>query len=100
MRTAFLPTFRKLYGFIDTPISKGTQLTFEVTANYDITSFSGSKTLVLSTSNAFGGKNPYFGQSFIIVGACSIGFALLFALKHWLAPRKLGDRLYLKYKVK
>jgi len=98
MRLAALPKFRKLYGYIQQPIAKGTELTFEVTANFEVESFAGTKTLVITTANEFGGKNDYFGRSFIIVGALNIVFAFLFGVKHWLAPRKLGDPLYLKYK--
>jgi len=98
MKTATLPKFRKLYGFIKEPISKGTNLTFQVTANFEVQSFKGTKTLIVTTTNAFGGKNDYFGLSFLVVGAVNIFFALFFTLKHWLAPRKLGDPIYLKYK--
>lgn len=98
MRTATLPTFRKLYGYIQEPIPKGTQLTFQVNANYEVQRFSGTKTLIVTTSNQFGGKNDYFGQAFLIVGIGNTIVAFLFALKHWLAPRKLGDVKYLRPK--
>mmetsp|Transcript_11412 Transcript_11412/g.13479 ORF Transcript_11412/g.13479 Transcript_11412/m.13479 type:complete len:385 (-) Transcript_11412:224-1378(-) len=98
MRTAALPRFRKLYGFIDKDISKGEKLTFEINANWIVNRFKGSKSLVLSTTSMFGGKNPALGNYFIGVGIACLLFALLFGLKHFLKPRKLADRKYLKYK--
>lgn len=98
MRSAALPKFRKLYGFIDKKISKGTELTFEVNANWIVNTFKGSKTLVLSTTSMFGGQNPALGNYFIGVGIFCLVSGFLFALKHIFKPRKLGDLKYLKYK--
>jgi len=98
MRSAALPKFRKLYGFIDKKISKGTELTFEVNANWIVNTFKGSKTLVLSTTSMFGGQNPALGNYFIGVGIFCLVSGFLFALKHFFNPRKLGDLKYLKYK--
>lgn len=98
MRSAALPKFRKLYGFIDKPISKGTKLTFQINANWIVNTFKGSKTLVLTTTSMFGGKNPSLGKYFIGVGIFCLVSALLFGVKHAIWPRKLADPRYLKYK--
>lgn len=58
MRTAGMPNFRKLWGRVRQDIPKG-NYTVTITNNYDVSAFDGKKTLVLSTTNAFGGKN-YF----------------------------------------
>jgi len=58
MRTAGMPNFRKLWGRVRSDIPKGT-LSLTINNNYDVSSFDGKKTFVLSTTNAFGGKN-YF----------------------------------------
>merc|ERR1719491_516844 len=89
MRTAALPQFRKLYGYIDKDISKGTEITFQINANWIVDRFKGSKTLVLTTTSMFGGKNPSLGNYFIGVGVFCLGSALLFGLKHIIKPRKL-----------
>jgi len=99
MRYSALQDFRKLYGYINQPINKGTNINFTVMANYEVKSFKGTKTLYLSTSNAFGGKNIYLGMFFSIVGYVSIALAVLFGIKHWISPRRLGDRRYLKFKL-
>lgn len=98
MRNAALPKFRKLYGFVDKKISKGTEVTFKIDANWVVNSFKGSKTLVLTTTSTFGGKNPALGNYFIGVGIFCLVSAMFFGLKHYLKPRNLADTKYLKYK--
>lgn len=47
MKTSALPNFRKLYGRINSDFKKGDVITFGVTANYEVRSFSASKGIVL-----------------------------------------------------
>jgi LEM3 (ligand-effect modulator 3) family / CDC50 family len=98
MRVAAQPDFRKLYGWIDQPILEGENLTFRINANYVVTRFRGSKTLIVSTTSIFGGRNPYFAPVFIWVGVFCFIAGTFFALKHTLRPRKLADPAYLHYK--
>lgn len=91
MRTAALPTFRKLYGKVDGDFKKGELLQFTVTANYEVESFSGSKSLLISQVGEFGGRNPYLGIAYIVVGSICLMFAFLFATKQLLAPRAVAD---------
>lgn len=60
MRTAGMPDFRKLWGVIYTDIPVGS---YQVTIdnNYDVSAFDGTKTFLISTTNAFGGKNYFLG---------------------------------------
>lgn len=99
MRVAALPTFRKLYGWIDTKIPKDTVLTFKIQNNYDVLSFKGSKSLIVSTTGAFGGKNGFLPMAYILVGTITLLLGILFGLKQWFFPRKLADRSYLKFKL-
>lgn len=99
MRVAALPTFRKLYGWIDTKIPKDTELIFNVNANYDVMSFKGSKSLIVSTTGSFGGKNDFLPMAYILVGTITLILGILFGLKQWFYPRKLADRSYLKFKL-
>lgn len=98
MKIAPLPTFRKLYGWFNHSISKGETLTFRVNANYAVTSFGGSKALIVTNNNIFGGRNPNTAPFFIGVGAGCLGAGLFFLLKHLLFPRKLADKRYLRFK--
>ena len=56
MRTAALPTFRKLYGKIDKDLDSGSTVTFEVDASFSVTEFEGKKSLVLSVTDALAGS--------------------------------------------
>lgn len=98
MRTAGLPSFRKLYGRIDTDLAAGTKLEFLVSSNFLVTTFDGKKSLVISTTSWFGGRNPFLGIAYIVVGSLCMLLAILFFAKHKLSPRKLGDTRYLVWK--
>lgn len=98
MRIAAQPDFRKLYGWINQPIRAGDSVTFRINANYVVTRFQGSKSLLLSTTSIFGGRNPYMAPVFIWVGVFCLVAGSFFTLKHTLRPRKLADPAYLHYK--
>ncbi|KAF4320647.1 hypothetical protein BBO99_00005441 [Phytophthora kernoviae] len=98
MRTAGLPSFRKLYGRIDTDIAEGTEIEFLVSSNFVVSTFEGKKSIVISTTSWFGGRNPFLGIAYIIVGSLCMVLAILFFAKHKLSPRKLGDTRYLVWK--
>lgn len=98
MRIAAQPSFRKLYAWINQPIPKGEVLSFQINANYVVTRFGGSKSLIVSTTSIFGGRNNFLAPLFIGVGIVSLVAGAFFALKHFARPRKLGDTKYLSYK--
>lgn len=92
MRPAALPNFRKLYGRIDSAIPAGTVLTFNVSAAFPVTIFSGKKSLVVSTMSWMGGKNPFLGIAYIVVGFVCLGIAAaFFARQRCGVERRLGD---------
>ena len=97
MRTAALPTFRKLYGRIETDLEPGTTLSVYINNYYNAYGFGGSKKLVLSTATWIGGRNDFLGLSFIVVGCASILMGLVFLYVHVKNPRPLGDRSYLSW---
>jgi len=97
MRIAALPTFRKIYGRIETDLQPGTKLTININNLYNTYRFGGSKKLVLSTASWIGGKNDFLGLSYIVVGCISILLGLVFLYVHWKYPRPLGDRSYLSW---
>jgi hypothetical protein len=102
MRTAGLPTFRKLYAIIgkgndaDTvTIKKGTILEIKVHSHFEVEAFDGTKSLVVSTVSWLGGKNSFLGIAYIVVGSISLLLAAAFFIKHMNSPRKLGDTTYI-----
>jgi len=80
MRTAGLPTFRKLWGSLNESISPGT---YWVTINnyYNSKSFDGQKWFVMSTTGPFGGKNIFLSISYLVVGGVCIVISILFWVK-------------------
>ena len=81
MRPAGLPNFRKLWGRIDSiDLKAGNRVRVTIDDNFNVTSFSGEKYLILSTVNVFGGKNSFLGISYIVLGGISIILAVVFII--------------------
>lgn len=98
MRVAALPSFRKLYGIINTDIQAGSPITFNIGAAFPVNGFSGRKSLVLSTTSFLGGKNAFLGIAYIVVGFICILLAILFGLRQIFGGRRLGDTSFLVYR--
>lgn len=81
MRTAGLPNFRKLWGRITETLPAGTY-TVRINNNYEVASFDGKKSFVISTTNALGGKNYFLAICYIVVGALCIVFAIIFLVAY------------------
>eukprot|EP00163_Fabomonas_tropica_P011987 TRINITY_DN2302_c3_g2_i1.p1 TRINITY_DN2302_c3_g2~~TRINITY_DN2302_c3_g2_i1.p1 ORF type:complete len:296 (-),score=91.86 TRINITY_DN2302_c3_g2_i1:1060-1947(-) len=96
MRTAGLPKFKKLHRIINTDLPAGTY-SVDINQTYPVHQFDGKKSIVLSTTKWLGGKNNFLGLAYIIVGSLCLLLAILFALKHMMSPRALGDTSYLQW---
>eukprot|EP00760_Papus_ankaliazontas_P019045 PhM_4_TR17849/c0_g1_i1/m.64977 len=81
MRTASLPSFRKLWRKINVDLQPGTYK-LNVTDRFDISAFSGKKYVVLATTSWIGGKNEFLGVAYIVVGALCFVLAVAFFIKH------------------
>ncbi|KAJ1834887.1 alkylphosphocholine resistance protein lem3 [Coemansia sp. RSA 2706] len=97
MRTAGLPTFRKLYMKNEHDVMKSGIYQIDVEMNYDTRSFGGTKSLVISTTSFIGGRNPVLGIAFIAVGGLCVLLGCIFAIRHLYRPRRLGDHTYLSW---
>lgn len=98
MRTAGLPTFKKLYRKIENlDLKAGTTLRVTVLSRYPVDSFSGEKAIVVSMTSWLGGKNTFLGYAYIVVGALCLALAALFWAKHAHSPRRLGDMSFFHF---
>lgn len=105
MRTAGLPTFKKLYriinedakGLTDGTLKAG-EYTMKINNVYDVRSFKGKKSFVFSTTSWIGGRNVFLGAAYVAVGSVTMVLGAIFLAKHLISPRQLGDQRYLVWK--
>ena len=88
MRPAGLPNFRKLWGRIEQDIEANSKVEVTIIDNFDVSTFNGKKFLILSTVNAFGGKNSFLGISYIVLGGISIILAVVFIIGYNIHSKK------------
>jgi len=97
MRTAGLPTFSKLSRRNDdTAMAKG-MYQLDILDQFKVTEYDGTKSILLSTRTVMGGKNPFMGIAYVVVGGVCVLLGALFTIAHLVRPRKLGDHTYLSW---
>eukprot|EP01002_Notosolenus_urceolatus_P003303 NODE_1870_length_1270_cov_13.276003_g1549_i0.p1 GENE.NODE_1870_length_1270_cov_13.276003_g1549_i0~~NODE_1870_length_1270_cov_13.276003_g1549_i0.p1 ORF type:complete len:380 (+),score=63.65 NODE_1870_length_1270_cov_13.276003_g1549_i0:54-1193(+) len=94
MRTASLPTFRKLFRKIEQPLIAG-YYTLEIQQRFPVYEFGGHKAVVLSTSTWIGGRNEFLGGAYMVVGSICFFLAVIFLVKHLVSPRAPGELNFL-----
>jgi LEM3 (ligand-effect modulator 3) family / CDC50 family len=136
MRTAGLPTFSKLAQRNDSdPMKPGTYRLLVNSSrlfnnqcdslgstnhilDFPVTEYGGRKTIIISTRTVMGGKNPFLGIAYVVVGGLCVLLGAIFTIAHLIKPRyfplsywtplyststsshsirKLGDHTYLSW---
>ncbi|KAF2810746.1 Lem3/Cdc50 [Mytilinidion resinicola] len=97
MRTAGLPTFSKLAARNDHDVLKAGTYRIKIWENFEVSEYGGTKSILISTRTVMGGKNPFLGIAYVVVGGICILLGALFTATHLIKPRKLGDHTYLTW---
>ncbi|KAJ4369845.1 alkylphosphocholine resistance protein lem3 [Neocucurbitaria cava] len=97
MRTAGLPTFSKLAQRNDNDVLKAGTYRLKIYDRFPVDKYSGTKSILISTRTVMGGKNPFLGIAYIVVGGLCILLGAVFLATHLIKPRKLGDHTYLTW---
>ena len=88
MRTAALPNFRKLYRKVvhSGTFAEGLPYKFKyrlnIGYNFEVAQFQGTKSVIISTTSILGGKNPFLGIAYIVVGVICFVMGLVFLFIH------------------
>jgi hypothetical protein len=64
---------------------------------FPVDKYSGTKSILISTRTVMGGKNPFLGIAYLVVGGICILLGAVFLATHLIKPRKLGDHTYLTW---
>jgi hypothetical protein len=111
MRTAGLPTFSKLAQRNDNDVLKAGTYRLRIfdrmattlpklnnVANsvlgFPVTKFSGTKSILISTRTVMGGKNPFLGIAYLVVGGLCILLGAVFLATHLIKPRSVAATIY------
>ncbi|KAI9819815.1 MAG: hypothetical protein M1832_003890 [Thelocarpon impressellum] len=97
MRTAGLPTFSKLALRNDNEKMVEGRYQLDIEDNFPVTEYGGTKSIVISTRTVMGGRNPFLGIAYVVVGGICVVLGALFTATHLIKPRKLGDHTYLTW---
>lgn len=108
MRTAGLPTFSKLAQRNDNDILRAGTYRLKIydrksahgarqlrppfahmSLGFPVQAYSGTKSILISTRTVMGGKNPFLGIAYIVVGGLCILLGALFLATHLIKPRSV-----------
>lgn len=87
MRTAGLPTFSKLAQRNDDDVMKTGTYQVDVNHLFPADIYGGTKSIIISTRTVIGGRNPYLGIAFVVVGGLCILLGAIFTATHLIKPR-------------
>eukprot|EP00040_Diaphanoeca_grandis_P016890 m.87603 g.87603 ORF g.87603 m.87603 type:complete len:391 (-) comp26092_c0_seq1:169-1341(-) len=85
MRTAALPTFRKLYRRVPDGLEDGVY-DFEIGFNFPVKSFDGKKKIFVSTTSIIGGKSNFLPGCYLAVGLLCLLAGISFLILQYVKP--------------
>jgi len=97
MRTAGLPIFSKLAQRNDNTTMQKGRYQVNVNLNFPVEIYGGTKAVIISTRTVIGGRNPFLGIAYLVVGGICIILGAVFTVTYLVRPRKLGDHTYLSW---
>ncbi|KAF7719197.1 Uncharacterized protein PECH_008272 [Penicillium ucsense] len=97
MRTAGLPNFSKMSRRNDTTAMEAGDYRLDIIDRFPVTEYDGTKSILISTRTVMGGKNPFMGIAYVVVGGVCVLLGALFTVAYLIRPRKLGDHTYLTW---
>jgi hypothetical protein len=89
MRLALLADFRKLFRVVHQDIAPGTY-SLTIFQRFDVRSFNGKKSIILTTNNWLGGQNYWLGGLYLAVGCVCTVVGIAFLVKHFTTPQMLS----------
>lgn len=87
MRTAGLPTFSKLSQRNDKDVMEPGRYRLDINLFFPVDVYGGTKSIILSTRTVIGGRNPFLGIAFVVVGGLCILLGGIFTVTHLIKPR-------------
>lgn len=54
---------------------------------FRVTEYEGTKAILISTRTVLGGKNPFFGIAYVVVGGICVLVGVAFTIAHSIRPR-------------
>lgn len=97
MRTSAMPTFSKLARRNDNDVLEAGTYLVNIGLNFPVLPYNGTKSVVLTTRSALGGRNSFLGVAYIAVAAVALVLGLAFLIKNTVSPRRVGDESYFSW---
>ncbi|CAN8074726.1 unnamed protein product [Agarophyton chilense] len=86
MRLSAFRDFDKLYRIIDEDIPPGDYY-MKIKNSFPVQSFEGTKAFKITTVKWFGGRNPFLGAAYLVVGIAALCIASLLLASHIYSPQ-------------
>ncbi|CAG8441479.1 17099_t:CDS:2 [Dentiscutata heterogama] len=99
MHTAGLPIFRKTYGINEAaPLQVG-YYQININTVFPVKGYGGTKSIVISTPSVVGGKHPFPGIAYIVVGVVCGIIGIILAVESFFNSHKRRDRRYASMQI-